>query len=67
MRNFELSAEVSGTTVQQGILTRLMDKMTRVGNLLSQEAAVKDESIEDTIKDAINYCAILLYSVKNAR
>lgn len=61
--NFTLSAGVANVSVQQGILVRLMDKMARIGNLLNQEAAVKDETISDTISDAINYLSILYYSL----
>lgn len=64
LKNFEVSAQVAGITVSEGILVRLMDKMTRIGNLLQQEAQVKDESIQDTLMDAINYSAILLYAIK---
>lgn len=64
LKNFEVSALVARISVEQGILVRLMDKMTRIGNLLQQTAEVKDETIEDTIMDAINYSAILLYAVK---
>ena len=63
-RNFRNSTIV-GVTVQKGILVRLMDKMSRVSNLLEQEAKVKDESITDTIDDAINYLAILKSTIKN--
>lgn len=63
-KNFKNSL-VIGVPVQKGILVRLMDKMTRVGNLLDQEATVKDESITDTIDDMINYLAILKSSIKN--
>lgn len=65
MRNFRLSAEIAHVTMTQGILTRLMDKVTRIGNLLNKEdREVKDESIFDTIQDLINYAAILYYGVK---
>jgi hypothetical protein len=41
-----------------------MDKMTRIGNLLNKDQAqVKDESIFDTIQDAINYSAILYFGI----
>ena len=63
LKNFRVSAQVAGVTTEQGILTRLMDKMSRIGNLLQREASVKDESIHDTIMDAINYLAILDYAI----
>jgi hypothetical protein len=56
--NFRNST-IAGVTVQKGILVRLMDKMTRISTLLDKEAMVKDETIFDTIDDAINYLAIL--------
>lgn len=57
--NFRRS-EVVGVEVEQGILVRLMDKVSRISNLLEAEAQVEDEKIQDTIEDAINYLAILL-------
>lgn len=63
-RNFRGSTVV-GVSPDRAILVRMMDKMSRVGNLLSQENAVKDESISDTLKDIINYSAILLSYKKN--
>jgi hypothetical protein len=56
--NFRNST-IAGVTVQKGILVRLMDKMTRISTLLDKEAMVKDETIFDSIDDAINYLAIL--------
>ena len=46
-------------TVEQGIVTRLTDKLQRVINLLSQESSVKTESISDTLSDLANYAMIL--------
>lgn len=64
MKNFRISAETANIKMSQGILSRLVDKTTRIGNLLQKDAKVKDESIFDTIQDLINYSAILLYAIK---
>lgn len=54
-----------GVSPDRAILVRVMDKMSRVSNLLSQDNQVKDESISDTINDVINYMAILKSYLKN--
>jgi hypothetical protein len=51
--NFNVSAE-------RGILVRMGDKLSRISNLIDNEAQVKDEAIEDTLMDMINYSAIML-------
>jgi hypothetical protein len=56
--NFRNST-IAGVSVERGILVRLMDKMSRIATLLDKEAMVKDEAVDDTIDDAINYLAIL--------
>lgn len=56
--NFKNSLVVR-VPVDRAILVRIMDKISRVSNLLDKEAQVKDEAITDTIGDAINYLAIL--------
>ena len=63
-KNFR-GSEFVGVSPDRAILVRLMDKMSRVSTLLSQEAKVKDESIEDTLCDMVNYSAILLSYIKN--
>lgn len=65
-KNFK-NATVVGVSVERGIMVRLMDKMSRVSNLLEKEAQVKDEAVEDTIDDAINYLAILKAYRQNER
>lgn len=58
-------SEFVGVSPDRAILVRTMDKMSRVSNLLSQENAVKDESISDTLNDIINYMAILKSYLKH--
>ena len=48
-----------GVEVERGALVRMMDKMGRISSLIGQKANVKDEAIEDTLDDLINYAAIL--------
>jgi len=53
------TANILGLTVEKGILVRTLDKIMRVSNLLEHEAFVTEESMEDTLTDAINYLALL--------
>ena len=57
--NFKFAA-IANIGVEDAIMVRILDKMARISNLLHKEAVVKDEKIQDTIEDAINYLAILL-------
>ena len=57
-KNFR-SAEIAGINVDRAILVRILDKMSRISNLLNKDAQVRDEKLEDTLLDAINYLAIL--------
>lgn len=41
-------------------LLRINDKVARLKTLTSNEAEVKDESIEDTLGDIIGYCTLEL-------
>ena len=61
------TAELLGISVEKGIMVRWLDKLKRIDNLLSQEAYVTDESIEDTLRDAINYPAILLAYLQESK
>ena len=58
-RNFEAVAQFWFASVVQGFLTRLTDKMMRIGNLVKQDPHVKGESIHDTLKDIAAYCIIM--------
>ena len=62
--NFKFAA-IAGISVEDAIMVRILDKMARISNLFHKEATVKDERIQDTIEDAINYLAILLAWIEN--
>lgn len=47
------------TSVEDGILVRMSDKLQRVANLLTREAEVEDESLLDALSDLSNYALIL--------
>ena len=52
----------------KGVVVRLSDKMSRLVTFYNKpELSVKDESIEDTLQDLINYAAICLvmYRLEN--
>lgn len=63
LANFR-ACEQFGVKLTKGIMVRLSDKFARIGNLLIRGAKVRDEAIKDTIHDAINYLAILLYALE---
>lgn len=48
------------TSAEQGILIRMTDKLRRLISLTKREAAVKDESFDDTCRDLINYTILLM-------
>lgn len=66
--NFEFSAELAGTTIEQGILTRMADKIARLKSFLKQGTLkVQDEKIEDTMLDLANYSLILAAYIKDKK
>lgn len=46
---------------------RLSDKLERFSNLISSDAQVKDESIEDTLLDMANYAAMTVLYLRKTR
>jgi len=60
-KNFMQVERLGICSVEQGFLTRLSDKFTRLANLLApgHEQAVKDESVKDTVLDLCNYSLLL--------
>lgn len=59
--NFRRGADFARTTVEQGIMTRLGDKLSRLQNVLANgdDDAFTDETFDDTIIDLCNYFVIL--------
>lgn len=64
--NFRHS-ELVGVDPDRAILVRISDKMARISNLLNKDESVKDETVEDTLDDVINYTAILKAYIDNER
>lgn len=60
--NFRRSAAFAGTSVSQGIMNRIGDKLSRLQNTLATDGAdgeFSDESFDDTVVDLCNYFVIL--------
>lgn len=54
--------------VEIGFLTRMSDKFSRIGSFISNGTLqVKDESVEDTLHDLANYCALFAGYLKSER
>jgi hypothetical protein len=58
-KNFRFCEQLGVCSVEQGIVVRMSDKLSRISNLLSKEAKVSDEKITDTLLDLANYSIIL--------
>lgn len=65
LRNFKLSSCVK-VLPEKGILVRIMDKISRITELLEHSSMVKDEKIDDTVSDLHNY-VFLLYAILKSR
>ncbi len=65
LSNFKNSTIIE-VSLERGILVRMMDKISRISNLLDKDPAVVGESIDDSIMDLINY-TFILGSVLNQR
>jgi len=58
-KNFRLCETLGVCSIEQGILVRISDKLSRVTTLLKSDIKVKDEKITDTLLDMSNYIDIL--------
>jgi hypothetical protein len=64
-QNFKLIEALGAATTEQGFVVRMSDKLQRVSNLISREAKVADEKIEDTLKDLSVYSILFLIYLKS--
>lgn len=64
-KNFRLCETLGICSVEVGMLVRITDKISRISNLLSKDAKVKDETIGDTLKDLSNYSLIMKIYLEN--
>lgn len=62
-KNFEATLSF-GVEPEVGFLVRMTDKLSRVSTLLKADAQVKDETINDTLIDLVNYSALLKSFIK---
>ena len=65
--NFEYCEKLGICSTEAGLMVRISDKMTRISNLLKQDAQVKDESIHDTLLDMANYAMILASYIEDKK
>lgn len=59
--NFENAARTTRTTVPTVLVSRLVDKVSRLSNLSRKRAAVSEETADDTCLDLVGYACILAY------
>lgn len=66
--NFERVQQLGVCSTEQGFLTRMTDKMSRIASFCSKgELQVKDESVEDTLQDLANYSILMLLYIKSKK
>lgn len=64
-KNFTKIERLYDIPTEYGFLTRMSDKLSRIENIFDKKAKVKDETIEDTILDLINYSNIYCSFIKS--
>lgn len=66
--NFSRVEAMGICTTEQGFLTRMSDKMSRIASFCAKgELKVKDESVEDTLIDLANYSILMLGYIKEKK
>jgi hypothetical protein len=62
-RNFQLGPSMGVGTVPSGIFIRFLDKVSRLATYIPKGRFEVNESLADTVVDAINYLVLLKASV----
>jgi len=63
--NFRMYEYLGICSIEQGILTRMIDKISRIIAILNKnQNMVYNETVEDTLIDLINYSTILLSYIR---
>jgi hypothetical protein len=66
--NFTVVENCGIASTEQGFLTRMMDKISRINSFVKQGVLnVKDESIEDTLIDLANYSILMAGYIKSKK
>lgn len=66
--NFTRIETIGVATTEQGFLTRMFDKFSRIISFMQNgELQVKDESVEDTLLDLANYCVLMSGYLKSKK
>lgn len=66
--NFSRVEKMEIASTEQGFLTRMLDKFSRINSFVKQGTLqVKDESIEDTLLDLANYSLLLAAYIKSQK
>ena len=66
--NFTRVEALGICTTEQGFLTRMTDKLSRITSFAQKGfLLVKDESVEDTLMDLANYCILMSGYIKSKR
>lgn len=68
-KNFQTSEALGLCTTEVGMAIRLSDKLQRLSGFLvnPRDMQVKDESLDDTILDGINYLVLISAYLKQKR
>jgi hypothetical protein len=67
-KNFRQVEHLGVCSVEQGFLTRMSDKMSRITTFVQKGILqVSDESVDDTILDLSNYCILMLGYIESKR